>query len=132
VAKLAELALTTYTGNGRAVPPDVAYVLAAIALGAPATAARCPHLLAVLATDVRATVFGLASAPRATGSGTGWPVLADSLTAGEAAQRLGITADAVRKRCRRGQLAATKHLTDAWRIDPASIEPNGAQHDPEP
>jgi hypothetical protein len=128
VAMLAELALGTYQGNGRAPSPEVAWVCARIALGSPVTAARCPHVLAALGSDVRAAVLRLARATAVTDAAASVPPLASWLTVDQAAGLLGITAHGIRARCRRGQLAAVKHrVTSEWRIDPAAIEQNGSR-----
>jgi Helix-turn-helix domain len=118
VAKLCELGLSTYRGSGLAVPPDVARALGEVALGSPATAARCPRLLAALPADVRAAVLRQASGPPVSEIGNGVADLPHWLTVREAAELAGITAHGIRDRCRRGRLTATKHrVTGEWRID---------------
>ncbi len=60
----------------------------------------------------------LASAPPVTSTGPAGPPLPGWLTIRQAAGQLGITAHAVRARCRRGQLPAVKHkISGEWRID---------------
>jgi excisionase family DNA binding protein len=43
------------------------------------------------------------------------------LTTQEAARRLAITEQAVRRACREGRLAATRHGRHAWIIEPAEL-----------
>ncbi len=101
----------------------MAHVLAVIALGSPATAARCLRLLSALPNDVRSAIARLASAPAVRDPATATADLRHWLTVAEAAAQLGISKHGVRDLCRRGRLAATKHrVTGTWRIDPASIE----------
>ena len=122
LALMCELGLRKYRSDGRAVPADVAHVAAVVALGSPATAARCPCLLDAVASDVRAAVLRLATGPAVTGAAPNGPPLASWLTVDQAAAQLGISQHGVRARCRRRQLPATKHrITGRWRIDPAGI-----------
>jgi Helix-turn-helix domain len=107
---MAELALTTWDDKVRtSLPPEMRQVLAELALDSPAAAARHSRLLTALPGSVRREVLALASEPPGTGA---------VLTVCQAATLLGIGERAVRKRCQRGQLTATKHkISGQWRID---------------
>src|SRR5690348_1543196 len=62
-----ELALRARRLDGAGpLPPDVAWLLSAVALSAPGPASRCPRVLAALPGDARAAVLAQASRPPVT------------------------------------------------------------------
>jgi Helix-turn-helix domain len=116
---LVERALAEYQRNGRTPPAHVQRALGQLAAEVPAVvAALCPRLAALPGTGAR-----LVSDSGGTSVGAAAPQSRDWLTVRQAAAQLGISERGVRKRCQRGQLAASKHPhTGAWRIDPAGID----------
>jgi hypothetical protein len=128
--KVWELALAGLPANGGGpLPPDVAWLLAAVARSVPAAAVRCPHVMAALPPGVRAEVLAASAAPvtplagqasQEAGSeaqaGRSW------LSAAEAGRALGIGVHGARAAARRGRLAATRGPAGEWRIEEAALE----------
>jgi hypothetical protein len=137
--KVWELALTTLPANGAGpLPPDVAWLLSAVAVSAPAAAVRCPRVLAALPPGAREEVRLLAErdspsetlfAPPVTATAREASPEADSetLTTQEAGRALGITTHGARAACRRGHLAGTV-VDGKWRIDRAALEDYRRDH----
>lgn len=119
-------------GGAAALPPDARWLLEAVALSVPATAARCPRVLATVAPEVRVAVRRLAGA--APGPVTTQARQASQeagseaqerawVTTQEAARALHRTTHAVRAAARRGRLAGDHDGPGGqWRIDRASLE----------
>jgi hypothetical protein len=125
--KLAELALTAADSNGgAAASPRVRYVLARLALAAPGTAARLPHVRNALDPAVLATV--LASTRPATPPAPPRPDPADSQRLGTAAAaaRLGISGAAVRAAAKRGSMRGQRdRVTGRWSFAAADVTEYG-------
>jgi hypothetical protein len=121
-----ECALSAGDGNGGAAPTaEVRYTLGRLALAAPGTAARCPHVRHALPPD--ALAFVLASAAPATPPAPPATCAADSGTARvgarAAARRLGVSAQAVRAAAKRGTLpGARDKVTGEWRFTRAAVD----------
>ena len=114
--------------NGHALAADVAWLVSYRALAAPGTAARCPHVLAALPTDVLAAVLRLAGAvtplARATSQEAASEVPAGRpwVTIPEAARALGVGRHGARAACRRGALTAARGPNGEWRIDREALD----------
>jgi len=125
---LFEVALSTSARNGRALPDDVVWLLTRLALNAPGTAARLPHVMAGLTPEVRTAVTRLASqrmaqvASHAQRSDSRTVAAPTVLSVGQAAAALRISSHGVRAACRRGSLHAVKDATGEWRISAADVE----------
>src|SRR5947209_4806996 len=101
-----EAALSAGGRNGGSQPaPDVRYTIGRLAMAAPDTAARCPHVRTALDPAVLAVVIAHVSARPATPPAATPPQPADSaMGSTEAARLLGITSQAVRAAAKRGTL----------------------------
>ena len=135
--KVWELALTTVPANGGGrLPPDVAWLLQAVALSAPATAARCPRVLAAVPTEVAAAVRRLAGAAPVTPLAAGASQEAASetltgrpwLTTAEAARALHLTSHAVAPPAAGAAWPPPAAPAATWRIGPASLEQYRRSH----
>ena len=126
-----EVALNTSASNGGAPPTaEVAYTVGRLAMAAPGTAARCPHVRAALAPEVLAVVIAHVSAVPATPPAAPRPEAVDSPMGSTAAARLlGVTTAAVRAAAQRGTLRGAKSaVTGEWTFSAADVAEYGRTH----
>jgi hypothetical protein len=116
-----EAALSAQSSNGAGPTGEVRYTLGRLAMAAPATAARCPHVRAVLPAEVLAAVTAQVSVRPATPDRPQPPRPAVSVQ--EAARALAITPAAVRAAAGRGRLRGSKsRATGEWSFAVADLE----------
>lgn len=124
LAVMAEDWLRRLARDGSPPPgPEVAGVLALLALAAPQAAAKCPRLLQLAGPEARLSCS--ASAPEAFVAALGLPG-ASSASVGahigiaEAARLLRVSPRRVRQLCAAGRLHSRRGLDGRWRVEPAS------------
>lgn len=121
-----EAALRRWSADGAQPNDDVRWLVARLALSAPAVAARCGRVLAVLDPETRAAVRCRVTVPvteLAVPPGDPAPSVQVSATA--AARMLGMSNAGVRAAARRGRLPGTRSESGRWHLRVQDVEEYG-------